>query len=201
MSGDAPSHWIGCRLVAGLDELDCAVPHGSTTSSYARGVDTAGKSVGRAPLSPGVLTAVAALGLVACTVGSGEDSADPSRSGTSSAPAACRTPTLDEENSFEASATGGEVNALVFGSLPPRAGSELKIVWRVTGDGDLTVSAERPDGSAGVLTFGPQAHSGSNFSRPGDEWGTGFLFDVPGCWQLEVRRGEVHARVPVQVVA
>jgi hypothetical protein len=148
------------------------------------------------------LTAVVALAPAGCTEGgSREDSADASRSGASTAQTTCRTPTLDEENSFEAAATGGEVSALVFGTLPPRAGSELKIVWRVSGDGELTVSAERPDGSAGVLTFGPVAHTASNFSRPGGEWGTGFLFDVPGCWQLDVRRGDVHARVPLQVVA
>jgi hypothetical protein len=146
------------------------------------------------------LAAIAVLGLVACTGGSGEDSVSSSRTSAPSALTTCRTPTLDEKNSFEASTTGGAVRALVFGSLPPQAGSELKIVWRVTGDGDLTVSPERPDGSAGVLTFGPEAHPASNFSRPGDEWGTGLLFDVPGCWQLDVRRGDVHARVPIQVV-
>jgi hypothetical protein len=143
---------------------------------------------------------MAALGLVACTGGSGQDSATSPRTDGSSAAATCHTPTLDKESSFEAVATGGEVNALVFGALPPRAGSELKIVWRVTGDGDLTVSAERPDGSAGVLSFGPEFHPWSNFSRPGDEWGTGFLFDVPGCWELDVRRGDVHAQVMIEVV-
>ena len=138
---------------------------------------------------------------MACTSGGlGQDSAASSSAGAPSAAGACRTPTPDEEGAFEADASGGEVNALVFGSLPPRTGSELKIVWRVTGDGELTVSAERPDGSAGVLTFGPEPHSASNFERPGDEWGTGFLFDAPGCWHLDVRREAVHARVPILVV-
>lgn len=139
-------------------------------------------------------------GLVACTGGSAQDAAGSSGAGAPTASATCGTPTLDEENSFAADASGGEVNALVFGALPPRIGSELKVVWRVTGDGDLAVGAERPDGSAGVLTFGPEAHPASNFSRPGEEWGTGFRFDAPGCWQLDVRRGDVHARVPIQVV-
>jgi hypothetical protein len=96
-----------------------------------------------------------------------------------------------------------EMRAMVmtsqFGFWPPRADSELKIVWRVTGRGDLAVTAERPDGSTGSLTFGPQAYGASNFSRPGDEWGTGFRFDVLGCWHIEVRRGDVHARVPIRV--
>lgn len=147
------------------------------------------------------LTALALLGPVACTSGGpGQGSASSSSTGAPSAAGTCWTPTPDEEGAFEADASGGEVNALVFGSLPPRTDSELKIVWRVTGDGELTVSAERPDGSAGVLTFGPEAHPASNFDRPGDEWGTGFLFDVPGCWHLDVRRGAVHARVPIRVV-
>jgi hypothetical protein len=146
------------------------------------------------------LTALAVLGPVACTsVGPGPDPAASSNTGAPSAAGTCRTPTPDEEGAFEADASGGEVNALVFGSLPPRTGSELKIVWRVTSVGELTVSAERPDGSAGVFTFGPEAHSGSTFERPGDEWGTGFLFDVPGCWHLDVRREAVHARVPILV--
>jgi hypothetical protein len=144
------------------------------------------------------------LASAACTDGPGQDFGGPGASagapsGTGGAPETCLTPDLDEDSSFRASATGGEVNALVFGSWPPRADSDLKIVWRVTGHGDLAVTAERPDGSAGSLTFGPEAHVDSNFSRPGDEWGTGFRFDVPGCWHIEVRRGDVHARVPIRV--
>jgi hypothetical protein len=148
-----------------------------------------------------VLTAAPLLGLVACTSGSGQDSAGSSRTGAPSSTGTCQTPTLNEDGSFEADASGGEVTALVFGSLPPRTDSELKIVWRVTGEGELQVSAERPDGSAGVLAFGPEAHPASNFSRPGDEWGTGFRFDASGCWHIDVQRGGVHARVPVQVVS
>lgn len=154
----------------------------------------------------GGLIALIALGLAACTSGSGYEPAGSAPtetpSATSSSPMSpCRTPALDAERSFAAAATGGEVNALVFGSLPPPAGSELKIVWRVTGEGDLAVRAVRPDGSAASLSFGPEFHPTSTFSRPGEEWGTGILFDVPGCWQLEVRRGTVRARIPVQVSA
>jgi hypothetical protein len=69
-----------------------------------------------------------------------------------------------------------------------RAGEELKIVWRMTGQGDLTVSYFGPDGRPGVLTFGPEAHSGSSFQRPGDEWGTGFSFDAAGCWRIHLER-------------
>ena len=71
---------------------------------------------------------------------------------------------------------------------PVRAGEELKIVWRMTGEGDLSVSYFAPDGRPGVLTFGPEAHSGSSYQRPGDEWGTGFSFDAAGCWRIHLER-------------
>ena len=109
-------------------------------------------------------------------------------------------PVLAEDQSFQADADGGSVNALVFGPLPPTVGSELKIVWRVTGSGQLTVIARRPDGTEAPLIFGPEPHAGSTFDRPGQEWGTGFRFDMPGCWTIEVRRGAVNARVPIEVV-
>ena len=50
----------------------------------------------------------------------------------------------------------------------------------MTGEGDLDVTDFAPDGREGELTFGPERHSGSNYARSGDEWGTGFLFDAPG---------------------
>ena len=62
--------------------------------------------------------------------------------------------------------------------LPIKVG-ELKVVWRATGEGDLTVRYWAPDGRPGELTFGPEAHGGSNYNRPGQEWGTGFNFDEP----------------------
>lgn len=71
---------------------------------------------------------------------------------------------------------------------PVRAGEELKIVWRMTGQGDLSVSYFAPDGRPGVLTFGPEAHGGSTYQRPGDEWGTGFSFDAAGCWRIHLER-------------
>ena len=71
---------------------------------------------------------------------------------------------------------------------PVRVGDELKIVWRMTGQGDLSVSYFAPDGRPGVLTFGPEAHGGSTYQRPGDEWGTGFSFDAAGCWRIHLAR-------------
>ena len=85
-------------------------------------------------------------------------------------------------------------DATIYGLLfpthpgPIRSGDELKIVWRMTGQGDLSVSYFAPDGRPGVLTFGPEPHGGSSYQRPGDEWGTGFLFDAAGCWRIHLER-------------
>jgi hypothetical protein len=69
-----------------------------------------------------------------------------------------------------------------------RVGDELKIVWRMTGNGDLSVSYFAPDSQRSVLAFGPEVHSGSNYDRPGDEWGAGFQFDAAGCWHVHLER-------------
>lgn len=74
--------------------------------------------------------------------------------------------------------------------LPLRADSEgVKLVVRVTGSGDLGVLLSDPTGVERPLAWGPQAHTASNYERPGDEWGLGFAFDQPGCWQLALNRG------------
>jgi hypothetical protein len=58
----------------------------------------------------------------------------------------------------------------------------------------------RPDGSAGELAFGPEPPGGSNVEAPGAEWGTGFRFDVPGCWRIELSRDDVTAQLAIPVV-
>jgi hypothetical protein len=148
------------------------------------------------PTVPRALAGGAAvLYLAACTSGSSPDAAPSSPSA-----ADCADPTQAEAlEPVPVPATGGEVAALPFEVLPPHAGSDVKIVWRITGEGDLTVRAVRPDGSEGRLSFGPEPHGGSNFSEPGAEWGTGVRFDVPGCWVVEVRRGATAGRLVVDV--
>ncbi|MDX6324409.1 MAG: hypothetical protein QOK15_763, partial [Nocardioidaceae bacterium] len=47
--------------------------------------------------------------------------------------------------------------------------------------------------------WGPEAHSGSNWARPGEEWGTGFVFPTTGCWDLHVRSGGTTGDVWVKV--
>jgi hypothetical protein len=72
--------------------------------------------------------------------------------------------------------------------LPIRTGEQVKIVWRMTGSGPLQLSAISPHGKAVPLKWGPEAHGGSNYDRPGDEWGAGYQFTTAGCWHLHAQR-------------
>ena len=107
------------------------------------------------------------------------------------------TPAVESETFPEVQGIGidASVYGLVFLShpLPIRDGEEVKIVWRMTGDGDLAVTYEAPNARPGVLTFGPTPHASSSYNRPGDEWGTGFLFDQPGCWHIHLGSARPHA--------
>lgn len=78
---------------------------------------------------------------------------------------------------------------------PLRAGEDVKIVWRMTGTGGIRLTATGPDGGPSRLTFGPEPHGGSNYRRPGYEWGAGYHFDEPGCWHLRAVRGTSVADV------
>ena len=79
--------------------------------------------------------------------------------------------------------------------FPLRVGEEIKIVWRMTGHGSLTATAVGPSGHPAPLTFGPEEHGGSNYDRPGDEWGTGYRLTEPGCWQLHLARDDTQGDV------
>jgi hypothetical protein len=59
---------------------------------------------------------------------------------------------------------------------PLRVGEDVKIVWRITGRGPLQLATVGPDGRHHPLQWGPQLHSGSSYTRPGDEWGAGYRF-------------------------
>ncbi len=108
------------------------------------------------------------------------------------------------------SSTGAEGWALIFLNLPgppgdplviPASEEPVKIVWRLTGDGDVTFRATDPHGNIQELAWGPDAHGGSSWLRPGDEWGTGWLLDIPGCWTFEATRGNDNHTVPAVVSA
>ena len=97
----------------------------------------------------------------------------------------------------QGSAPGGQLWGLLFptSGLPLRASSEVKIVWRMTGTGPLMVSNSGPGGITSPLTFGPEEHGSSNYTRPGDEWGTGFKFPIAGCWNIHFTRTDLSGDV------
>jgi hypothetical protein len=74
-------------------------------------------------------------------------------------------------------------------ALDDVVGKETKIVWRMSGQGDLRLSAIAPDG-AKIGPDSSEAHAGSSWRRPGDEWGSVFTFSKPGCWHLRAERDD-----------
>ena len=84
---------------------------------------------------------------------------------------------------------------------PLRVHEQVKIVWRITGSGDLQLSYTDPRGRPHPLWFGPDAHGGSTYVRPGDEWGAGYVFTEPGCWRLHAQRGTATANVWLRIAA
>ncbi len=112
----------------------------------------------------------------------------------------CQPPSPLIGNEVMGNAPTGSLYGLLFVDPPVRAGEEVKIVWRMTGSGELLVAA-RQGGRPARLTFGPERHGGSNWSRPGEEWGTGFVFPAPGCWHIRLTRGDLAGDVWLDVVA
>lgn len=115
----------------------------------------------------------------------------------------CLPPSPLESNSaggfpeVQGAASGGQLWGLIMANegLPLQASSDIKIVWRMTGSGSLTITTFGPNGATAPLTFGREEHSSSNYDRPGDEWGTGFDFPVAGCWQIHAARGDLAGDV------
>ncbi|MGH2547350.1 MAG: hypothetical protein ACRDHJ_10800 [Actinomycetota bacterium] len=104
----------------------------------------------------------------------------------------------------ESLATSDEITvwALLLVNLPPSelgVGDEAKIVWRSDGSGDFHVVAISPTGKKVPSKFPVTSHLSSNWKRPGSEWGSGFGFSEPGCWELQVRHGDASARLWLMV--
>lgn len=98
-----------------------------------------------------------------------------------------------------AASTTMETWALLYEPPPWKPGQEVKVVWRSTGTGDFRVVAVGPRSREVPPVSGPTPHFGSNWSRPGDEWGTVFRLDEPGQWLLRVERGSATASLPVEI--
>ncbi len=97
----------------------------------------------------------------------------------------------------------GDVWALLLLGPTSSANSATLIVWRATASGAFRVYASGPGDARLLPVSGPDPHpGGSNWQRPGDEWQTNFIFPTPGCWQLQVTRGnDLHASIWLNVDA
>lgn len=69
-------------------------------------------------------------------------------------------------------------------ALDGALGKTKKIIFRMTSGVPTNFYAVAPDGSRVTPAWGPDAHAGSNWNRPGYEWGAGFNFTQVGCWQI-----------------
>jgi hypothetical protein len=84
---------------------------------------------------------------------------------------------------------GATLWALFFPTQPVlTAGHGIKLVWRMTGSGDFSISATGPDGTIVKPVWGPEQHSDSTWHRPGEEWGTFWVFPTAGCWTVHATR-------------
>jgi len=126
---------------------------------------------------------------------------------TASALKNCQPTSPIDQSSVGVEVRGTATNAELWGliqstsGIPPQAKTDVKIVWRMTGSGDFHVVALGPHNMRIVPLWGPEEHLGSNWHRPGDEWGTGFNFPVVGCWDLHATRNNASGDVWLKVVA
>ncbi|MEP6814546.1 MAG: hypothetical protein ABI873_03215 [Marmoricola sp.] len=159
----------------------------------------------------GVTFVIAAVALAGSACGGGSSSGEPkpevlSRPTTSpSASAACQTKPTDARGvpGLEIrgrSASDTKLYGLLFTNYPVPARREAKVVWRMTGSGLVDFYATGPNGQRLTPAWGPEPHTGSNWRRTGDEWGTGFRFPVGGCWTVHVTRGGSTAYAGIRVV-
>lgn len=74
-------------------------------------------------------------------------------------------------------------------------GEETKIIWRMTGTGELQVYAIHQDGTR-IAPTGLRTHAPTGVPGPGEEeWGVFFRFTKSGCWQIHAERGDAKGDV------
>jgi hypothetical protein len=126
-------------------------------------------------------------------------------------PEVCEPDILDSSGDVQAASQEIEVWALFFATYAglehgepvfvPQ-GEEIKIVWRATGEGDVSFQALGPNGSTITPIWGPEGHLSSSWDgHPGEEWGTGWIFPEEGCWSIELRRDDSVAYLDVDIRA
>jgi hypothetical protein len=92
-------------------------------------------------------------------------------------------------------------DAVAWGLIWPPLDGRVKMVFRVTGDGDLGVVARHEDGTEIVSDWrlGDGATDASSYGRPGPEWNMLFDFPRDGCWNIHLTRGNDTADVWLNV--
>jgi hypothetical protein len=109
----------------------------------------------------------------------------------------CRPASPINQNEVRGTPVRGQLWGLLFGRL--QAGQQVKIVWRMTGQDPIHLRAVGPDGRHIGPDWGPVRHGGSNWNRPGAEWGTGFTFPTAGCWRVHAARKNTAGNAWFQV--
>jgi hypothetical protein len=84
---------------------------------------------------------------------------------------------------------------------PVKAGEQLKIVWKMGGNGELNIFARDAAAHRITTSSGPVPHVSSSWHRPGDEWGTEFIIPHGGCWDFHLTRKNVSADLWLTIAA
>lgn len=92
-----------------------------------------------------------------------------------------------------------EIWELILGPFPLRAAVVEEVIIRMTGVGDALIYADGPQGQQIAPSAGPEAHAGSSWNRPGQEWGMQFVFKSPGCWNIRVVLRGGLGTVPIAI--
>ena len=142
---------------------------------------------------------VCAVAVVACTPSETDD--DATATATSPADKECSLGPVEEDGGVAGEAVNGEFWVLAPGEEMLTVGRDIKVVFRLTGSGPAAAFIVSPDGERVELTGRLQPHTGSNFDRPGEEWGAFFEPDEPGCWELIVERGDTTGVLPLPITA
>lgn len=109
--------------------------------------------------------------------------------------AGCRPASPISGAEVQGTGEGATLYGMIEAAQPLKVGAPIKIVWRMTGEGTLHLSAIGPNGKRVPLDWGPEPHQASNYIRPGQEWGAGYRFGAAGCWHLHAARARGSADV------
>jgi hypothetical protein len=124
---------------------------------------------------------------------------DPTPPPSDACPASAKLP-AQQNNMPEMQGVGRDATLFgLFFSPQATVGQQIKVVFRMTGAGNLSIVATGPGGRTLHPVWGPEQHSASTYLRPGDEWGTGWTFPATGCWTIQATRTTGSAKIAIRV--